>query len=425
MIIPSIDIMDGQTVQLVGGKDKALDAGDPMPIAERFSLAGDVAVVDLDAALGKGDNRSLIEPLCHRFDVRVGGGIRSLDAAKAWLDAGAKQIVIGTAAKPELLSQLPKERLIAALDAVEGEVVVEGWQTKTGASIADRMAELRDLVSGFLVTFVEKEGRLDGTAMDKVAPLVEAAGEAKLTVAGGVTTAEEIAALDAMGVDAQVGMAIYTGKLSLGEAIAAPLKSDRPDGLWPTVVVDEHNRALGLCYSNAESLAAAVAERRGIYWSRKRGLWRKGETSGNGQELLGVALDCDRDSLRFTVRQAGSGFCHLGTTSCWGTLSGLPTLARRLAARLDQAPEGSYTKRLLEDPALLRAKLQEEAAELGEANTEEEVRWETADVLYFALVAMVKAGVPLAEVERELERRSRKLSRRPGNAKPATQEERS
>lgn len=417
MIIPSIDIMDGQTVQLVGGKEKALDAGDPMPIAEKFALAGDVAVVDLDAALGKGQNRALIEPLCRRFDVRVGGGIRSLEAATQWLDAGAKQIVIGTAAKPELLSQLPKARVIAALDAVEGEVVVEGWQTKTGASIADRMAELRDLVSGFLVTFVEKEGRLGGTAMDKVAPLVEAAGQAKLTVAGGVTTAEEIAALDRMGVDAQVGMAIYTGKLGLGQAIAAPLVSDRQDGLWPTVVVDEHGRALGLCYSNLESLTAAVEERRGIYWSRKRGLWRKGETSGDTQELLGVALDCDRDTLRFTVRQSGDGFCHLGTRSCWGPLEGLPTLAERLASRRAEAPEGSYTKRLFDDPALLAAKLKEEATELSEAATEDDVRWETADLLYFALVAMTKAGVPLSEVTRELERRSRKLTRRPGHAK--------
>ncbi len=417
MIIPSIDIMDGQTVQLVGGKEKALDAGDPMPLAERFALAGDIAVVDLDAALGKGNNQSLIEPLCRRFDVRVGGGIRSLEAARHWLDAGAKQIVIGTAAQPELLSQLPKDRVIAALDAVEGEVVVEGWQTKTGASIADRMAELRDLVGGFLVTFVEKEGRLGGTAMDRVAPLVEAAGEAKLTIAGGVTTAEEIAALDRLGVDAQVGMAIYTGKLDLGEAIAAPLQSDRQDGLWPTVVVDEHGRALGLCYSNLESLTAAVQERRGIYWSRKRGLWRKGESSGDTQELLAIALDCDRDTLRFTVRQAGQGFCHLATKSCWGPLQGLPTLAERLAERMTEAPEGSYTRRLFDDPALLANKLAEEATELSEATTEDDVRWETADLLYFALVAMTKAGVPLADVTRELDRRSRKLTRRPGDAK--------
>ncbi|MEQ9323493.1 MAG: phosphoribosyl-ATP diphosphatase [Polyangiaceae bacterium] len=416
MIIPSIDIMDGQTVQLVGGKEKALDAGDPMPLAERFALAGDIAVVDLDAALGKGNNQSLIEPLCRRFDVRVGGGIRSLEAARHWLDAGAKQIVIGTAAQPELLSQLPKDRVIAALDAVEGEVVVEGWQTKTGASIADRMAELRDLVGGFLVTFVEKEGRLGGTAMDRVAPLVEAAGEAKLTIAGGVTTAEEIAALDRLGVDAQVGMAIYTGKLDLGEAIAAPLQSDRQDGLWPTVVVDEHGRALGLCYSNLESLTAAVQERRGIYWSRKRGLWRKGESSGDTQELLAIALDCDRDTLRFTVRQAGQGFCHLATKSCWGPLQGLPTLAERLAERMTEAPEGSYTRRLFDDPALLANKLAEEATELSEATTEDDVRWETADLLYFALVAMTKAGVPLADVTRELDRRSRKLTRRPGDS---------
>ncbi|MEZ4442806.1 MAG: phosphoribosyl-ATP diphosphatase [Polyangiaceae bacterium] len=418
MIVPSIDVMGGETVQLVGGKEHALSAGDPAPLAARFGRVGEVAVVDLDAALGKGDNTALLAPLCRDHRIRIGGGIRSLEAARAWLDRGATKIVIGTAAEPELLRQLPKERVIAALDAVEGEVVVEGWQTKTGRGIAERMAELRELVAGFLVTFVEKEGRLGGTAMERVAPLVEAAAGAELTIAGGVTTAEEIAALDRMGVNAQVGMALYTGKLGLAEAVAAPLTSDRPDGLWPTVVVDPFGRALGQCFSNGESLKAALDEGRGIYWSRKRGLWRKGESSGATQELLRVDLDCDRDALRFTVRQAGEGFCHLGTTSCWGELDGLPELAAKLRARKEDAPAGSYTRRLLDDPSLLAAKLREEAQELAEAEGREAVTWEAADVIYFALVAMARSGVTLEEVERELARRSRGVTRRGGDRKP-------
>ena len=122
---------------------------------------------------------------------------------------------------------------------------------------------------------------MQGTNMDAVAELVEAAGSAKLTIAGGVTTADDIRQLDALGADAQVGMALYTKRLDLAEAFAAPMSSDRADGLWPTVVVDEHSRALGLCYSNLESLRCAIQEKRGIYWSRKRGLWRKGATSGH------------------------------------------------------------------------------------------------------------------------------------------------
>lgn len=413
MIIPSIDIMGGRTVQLVGGERKALDAGDPLPVAERFALAGEIAVIDLDAAMGKGSNAALVERLVARFDCRVGGGIRDLETAVRWLDAGAARIILGTMAVPELLAKLPKERLIAAVDARQGEVVVEGWKRGTGRPLLERIAELRDHVSGFLVTFVEREGRMGGTDMALAKAVVEAAAPARVTVAGGVTTAEEIRELDALGADAQVGMALYTGRLDLGEAIAAPLSSDRPDGLFPTVVCDERGLALGLVWSSRESIRAAVAERRGIYWSRSRGeLWRKGESSGAVQELLRIDLDCDRDALRFRVRQRGAGFCHLGTRSCWGEEEGLGALHRLLLARRESAPEGSYTARLFADPALLAAKLREETEELIAAESREEVIWEAADLLYFTLVRLAREGIGLAEVERHLARRRRRVTRR-------------
>ena len=125
MIVPSIDIMGGETVQLIGGETHALSAGDPDGIAEKFSRVGEMAVIDLDAAMGKGNNKSHIQALCKKFACRVGGGIRDEDTARFWLDAGAKQIIIGTAAEPTLLSKLPKVRLIVVLDAKHGEVVVD------------------------------------------------------------------------------------------------------------------------------------------------------------------------------------------------------------------------------------------------------------------------------------------------------------
>lgn len=417
MLIPSIDLQGGSTVQLVGGEEKALDAGDPRPLAARFGRVGEVAVIDLDAAMGVGSNRALIEDLLRRAPCRVGGGIRDAETARAWLDAGAAKVILGTAATPEVLSKLPPERVIAALDARMGEVVVEGWKTKTGRSVADRMKELEGLVGGFLVTFVEREGRLGGTNLEQIEPLVQAAGSARLTVAGGVTTAQELAAIDAMGADAQVGMALYTGRMRLADAVGAVLRSDRPDGLWPTVVTDEHGVALGLAWSNLDSLHEALERGQGVYHSRKRGLWVKGEGSGATQALLKVSVDCDRDALRFVVRQAGAGFCHEDTWTCWGPAGGLPALARTMAERRERAPAGSYTRRLFDDPGLLRAKLLEEAGELGAAQTREEVIGETADVLYFALAAMTRAGVRLEEVEAELGRRGLRLTRRPGNAK--------
>lgn len=424
MIIPSIDLMDGQTVQLVGGRDKALDAGDPRPILESFRLAGEVAVIDLDRALSKGSNQHLIEPLLAMAPCRVGGGIRDVESAIRWLDAGAAKVILGTAAKPEILSQLPRERVIAALDAVHGEVVVEGWRAGTGRTVIDRMRELREYVGGFLVTFVEREGRMVGIDLDEVRKLKDAAGDARLTIAGGVGNAAEIGAIDALGVDAQVGMALYTGKFSLAEAIASPLKTDRADGLYPTVVVDERGVALGLAYSSRESLAEAVRLRRGVYFSRSRGgIWVKGESSGDTQELIRIDLDCDRDTLRFVVRQHGRGFCHEGTRTCFerfvpATIGGMAALDATIRERKQSAPAGSYTRRLFDDAALAKAKLLEEAGELASAPNAENAAQEAADVIYFALVNAARHGVGLDEVERILDRRALKVTRRKGDAKP-------
>jgi len=423
MIIPSIDLMGGQTVQLVGGKAESRAAdrmyGDPLPLARKFRIAGEIAVIDLDQALGKGSNKDAIKPLLREAHCRVGGGVRSADAALEWLDAGAVKVILGTAAKPEILKQLPAERTLAALDAYDGDVVVEGWTKKTGASITDRMKELNEYVGGYLVTFVEKEGRMAGTNMERVAEIVAAAEGRRVTIAGGVTTAEEIAQLDRLGADAQVGMAIYTGRLDFGDAVAAPFTSDRPDGLIPTVVTDENGLALGLAYSSKESIRVAVNRGLGAYWSRKRGLWVKGETSGATQELLSITPDCDRDAARFVVRQAAPGYCHLNTWTCFGDASGFAALEQTLHERMSSAPAGSYTGRLFSDPKLLASKLAEEARELAEAGNADEVRWEAADLIYFAMVRMAAAGVSLADVGRELDGRALKVKRRGGDAKPA------
>jgi len=417
MIIPSIDISGGQAVQLVGGENLAIEAGDPIPLLERFGLVGEVAVIDIDAARGEGDNRELITELCHRGTVRVGGGIRDAGTAFEWLDRGANKVIIGTAASPDLLEELPTDRVIVALDSRDGEVLSHGWRRDTGTDLMSRIEELRALCGGFLVTFVEREGRLQGTDLDRARAVVAAAGRTKVTIAGGITSAEEVAVLDQLGADAQVGMALYTGEMALGDALASILRSDRPDGLWPTVVVDESGVALGLVYSSSQSLGRAVEERRGIYHSRSRGVWAKGETSGAVQELIGVSLDCDRDTLRFTVRQHGPGFCHMGTWNCWGEDHGLGRLDRRLSRIARSTDPASNTRKLLNDPVLLAAKLREEAVELGAATDPGQVVHEGADLLYFLLVRAAAAGVHIDDLEAELDRRERRVTRRPMMAK--------
>lgn len=418
MIIPSIDLMGGRAVQLRQGKVMVLDGGDPLERLEQFAVAGEVAVVDLDAALGQGSNAALIRTMVSRAACRVGGGIRNLDSARSWLDAGARRVVIGTAATPEFCAALPRDRVIAAVDSVRGEVVVDGWRTGTGQGVFDAVQSLAPHVGGFLLTQVEREGGMNGYDGEVVRRIAAAAGSARVTAAGGITTPAEIAELDRIGVDAQVGMALYTDRLTLADAVAAPL-IERPDGLWPTVVSDESGRTLGLVWSSAASLRRAVTERRGIYWSRSRqSVWVKGESSGNTQELLAVELDCDRDALRFVVRQTGSGFCHRGTRDCFGNRFSIATLEQAIADRRAGADPKSGTYKLLTDPALLAAKLREEAVELAEAKARHDVVHEAADVVYLVLAALARAGASFTEVEAELGRRNLAVSRRPMEVKP-------
>jgi len=416
MIVPSIDIMNGRAVQLRRGREFVLDGGDPVARLEEFSVAGEVAVVDLDAALGQGTNAVLIQDLVRRAACRVGGGIRDLGSARRWLDAGAVQVMIGTAATPEFCAALPRERVIAAVDAERGEVVVDGWRARTGVPVLERVRDLAPVVGGFLFTQVEKEGAMGGFDRGAVEAVVREAAGARVTAAGGITAAAEVTELERIGADAQVGMALYTGTLPLGDAVAALLAKPLPGDVWPTVVCDEAGRTLGLVWSTRESLIRAVAERRGIYWSRSRqALWVKGETSGDTQQLLRVDLDCDRDALRFTVRQRGAGFCHLQRRSCW-TSAGefdFADLERTVADRVTNPVTGSGTAHLLADPALLAAKLLEEAEELARADSPGDVVRETADVLYMALVALARGGGTLADVRAELARRHRAVSRRP------------
>lgn len=261
---------------------------------------------------------------------------------------------------------------------------------------------------------------MGGMPIDRVRRLVEIAGDAKLIAAGGVRDAQDIANIDALGADTQVGMALYSGAIDLADGFTSYLRSDRSDGLWPTLVCDARGVALGLVYSNQQSVRESIETGKGVYYSRSRNrLWRKGELSGNMQEVVSIAMDCDRDALRFTVNQAGSGFCHMGTRTCFGGSRGLGQLERTVTDRLNNAPAGSYTRRLLDDPSLLRAKLHEEVDELMDAATATEATHEAADVLYFALTQAIQRGSTLESIEYELDRRALKLSRRAGNAKPA------
>jgi len=222
MLIPSIDLMGGKIVQLVQGEKKALDFDDFDYWTERFAKYPLVQLIDLDAAIGTGNNRELIARFLSRLPCQVGGGIRSLDAAREALELGARRVIIGSALfrdgkiqrdfAGELALELGPDRLTFGVDTKQGRVAIHGWRTLTEFTAPEAMRALNAFCGAFLYTNVDTEGLLKGFPQ-QVVPDLLAATTRKLIVAGGITKREEIDQLDRVGVDAIAGMAIYTGRL--------------------------------------------------------------------------------------------------------------------------------------------------------------------------------------------------------------------
>jgi phosphoribosylformimino-5-aminoimidazole carboxamide ribotide isomerase len=222
MLIPSIDLMGSKIVQLVQGERKALEFDDFPEWVRRFSKFPIVQVIDLDAAMGKGDNRQLVKGLCAELPCQVGGGLRTTDAARQVVEWGARKAIIGSslflgadmniAFATDLADTLGADQLIFAVDSRGGYVSVKGWKESTGLRPADAMRKLEPFCSAFLYTHIDTEGMMQGFPFSVLDDL-RMATQNKLIVAGGIKSAEEIQRLDQMGIDAVVGMAIYTGVL--------------------------------------------------------------------------------------------------------------------------------------------------------------------------------------------------------------------
>ncbi|MBI3934496.1 MAG: 1-(5-phosphoribosyl)-5-[(5-phosphoribosylamino)methylideneamino] imidazole-4-carboxamide isomerase [Acidobacteria bacterium] len=226
MLIPCIDLMDGKAVQLVRGRRKALEA-DPMEMVRKFRAFPVIHVIDLDAALGEGNNDKIVARICGKRACRVGGGVRTVARVREVAELGAQQIIIGTAAFDEddinrkflaaARRAVGKKRLMVALDTARGLIVVRGWRKRTALRAEDVIPQLEPYCAGFLCTYVDKEGTMQGTNLRWFRSLRQAT-TLPIIAAGGITTKEEVAALEALGMDAAVGMAIYTGKMSLDRA---------------------------------------------------------------------------------------------------------------------------------------------------------------------------------------------------------------
>lgn len=228
MILPCIDLMGGKVVQLVQGRQKALEEASVDQVLDRFRPFPQIQVIDLDAALGSGENTSLVSSLCRRAVCRVGGGVRDVARARSLLEQGAYRVIVGTAAfhtagiHHDFLRRLRKtvgrEHVIIAIDSQAGRIVVKGWRQSLALSAEEVIRDLEPYCSGFLCTYVDKEGMMQGTDLDWFRRL-RGATDLEITAAGGITTLEEIEQLDALRIHAALGMAIYTGRLPLDQLV--------------------------------------------------------------------------------------------------------------------------------------------------------------------------------------------------------------
>lgn len=430
MVISSIDLKDGKVVQLKNGKDTVLERDNPVELIQEFNRYGETAVIDLDAALGNTApdgttaNTDILKSLLRQGSVRVGGGIRTVKKAKELVSLGAEKVIIGSAAfnthptgngdilntafLEELTAAIGRQRIIIAVDALNGEIAVKGWTETAGIPLLDGARAAEKYASELLFTCVEREGCMTGTDMALVQQLRNTVS-CRLTAAGGVSSLEEITALENLGCDVQLGMALYTGAVSLKDAFISCLNWKKTP-MIPVIAQSTAGEVLMMGFANREAFEKTFSSGKLTFWSRTRNvLWTKGEHSGNYLEVVKLRADCDRDTVLATVIPHGP-VCHTGSWNCFTSEADAASTMERLygiiAERFANPKPGSYTATL--DGERVREKIEEEAEELTEAETHEDVVWECADLLYFINVLMYQEQVTWKQVLDELDRRHKK-----------------
>lgn len=431
MVISSIDLKGGHVVQLKNGKDLVLQRDDADSLISEFNKYGEVAVIDLDAALGNIDekgntaNTELLKSLLRKGNVRVGGGIRTVKKARELVSLGAEKVIIGSAAwnldrknggsilntefLDELASSIGKQRIIISVDAINGKIAIKGWTETADISLIEGAREAEKYASELLFTCVEKEGCMQGTDMEMVKQLRDSV-KCRVVAAGGVNSLDQIVQLEKFHCDVQLGMALYTGAVNLKESFVNCIDWEKTNGMVPVIAQSPAGEVLMMGYSNKEALEKTFELGKLTFFSRTRNtLWTKGETSGHFLELVKMRADCDRDTILATVIPHG-GVCHTGSFNCFSSeadeKNSMERLYGTIAERFANPRPGSYTATL--NDKRVREKILEEAEELTEAEGKDEVIWEAADLFYFASVLMYKEGVTWQDVYNELDRRHKK-----------------
>lgn len=430
MVISSIDLKDGSVVQLKNGKDLVIKRDDAESLIAEFNKYGEVAVIDLDAALGnvnvRGEtkNTAILKSILRKGNVRVGGGIKSVKQARQLISLGAEKVIIGSMAwntdaggavslntefLDELAKAIGKQRIIISVDSINGKIAVKGWTETVDVSLLAGAKLAEKYCSELLWTCVEKEGCMQGANMH-IAKELRDAVSCRVVVAGGVSSLEEIVELEKIGCDVQLGMALYTGKVSLKDSFVGCLnweKAKSSEEMIPVIAQSVHGEVLMTGFSNREAFEKSFDTGKLTFFSRTRKkIWTKGETSGHFLEIVKTRADCDRDAVLATVVPHG-GVCHTGSWSCFSSeadeKSSLERLMETIKSRFANPKPASYTATL--NDKRVREKITEEAGELCEADGKDEVVWEAADLLYFVSVLMSRENVSWQDVYDELDRR--------------------
>ena len=331
MVIASIDMKGGHVVQLKNGKDLVLQRDDADSLISEFDKYGEVAAIDLDQALRNTDakgntaNTPLLKSLLRKGNVRVGGGIRDVKKARELISLGAEKVIVGSAAwnenpgengllntafLDELVAAIGKQRIIISVDAIHGKIAVKGWTETVDIPLVEGAKAAEKYCSELLFTCVEKEGCMQGTDMESCRALRDAV-KCRVVVAGGVNSLEQIVELEKMGCDVQLGMALYTGAVSLRDSFIGCLDWEKVGGMVPVIAQSTAGEVLMMGYANREAMEKSFDTGKLTFFSRTRNkLWTKGETSGNFLEIVRLRADCDRDTVLATVIPNGADVPH-------------------------------------------------------------------------------------------------------------------
>jgi phosphoribosyl-ATP pyrophosphohydrolase len=428
-VIPTIDISKGRAVLVCQGKVMK-DNGDPLDRAKFLSITSDFQVVDLDRAMEDGDNSEIIKKISSKYPCYVAGGIRNLQIASEYLNNNAKRVVISTAANTDLLSKIASNRCIVAFDIDQNfNLLYRGRKEITNKKIFDKILELKNYLSFISVTFHYTEGLGKGSDLNNLKIikkfLLENNLKIKLAVAGGINSLDQINEIIDMGVIPQFGLGLWGGTFSLGEIYSSIMNyemmnkyyifKDMPI-LFPCVIIKSDGTPLGLTYTDARGIQESIDHRKCVFYSRDRKQkWVKGETSGNTQNILHVAVNCDRTCLLYIVE--GGDFCHLNSISCFGGFNhpakgSLLFLENIIKKNINSSDPNSYTKKIFGNHSQILSKILEEVEEISYSQSKDNLVYEISDLIYFLTLYSLSKGLEVKDISNELIKKHFRINRR-------------